>query len=849
MTEQRLHLRMNGHRASAKAGKNLYLYQHFQQNGHNFENATVQIIDYIDSNTVPDITKALGDLEQFWINTLSTAYPLGLNDNIKGSGNISQSSIIDVYFTARITRYNRGHGRKSHLRTEKRKKKIYKDNEEIEQVKRNIKNDFMLNKNIFYKKITSLQNRQLKQVYKSCGDEIGFFYNVFRSWVHTFSPPKTRTPKKDTDCIIFNFSSKALDHINLNSIVRDTRVQSFLPNNIIPFCPLKVYYKYDLPLGRRICNYSNFLKNLDSSQIRSILDGSCSCTNSPFLYPPRGHVLTGNLGIVADDDLRLLMSYGTKYREPVYLSASDLSNSLLRDVDNFIKNKSRKYKLQNNSFEDWKNNVNRIINNKIKFFAEHKPHLFSSKTSALKEHNVKSCLDALKDKYIICSVDKASSNYVFICKKLYVIILMTELGVDLETLDCIGNTTYQPVVRTEDDIIISHCDILSGEFGIDVTDENKCIPKIFWNPKLHKTPYKARFIAGASNCTTKQLSVYVNKALKVVREYFSRYCSTVYKNSGVNCNWSINSSTQFIEKLQNIDVFNIQVYDFTTLYTNLDLGVVEKLLSEMIDLLFSNINKYICISKFEDKSFFSKKVYNNYYCFDSELLKKAIKFLLQNTFVSFGNIILRQTKGIPMGGNSSSQFADLSLAKSEFDYQKSLLASKKMNLAKLLSNNGRYVDDLCVFNYLNFANLISDIYPEDLVMERSGDNNKDINYLDIRIKICNGNISTEVYNKVEDFNFPVVMYTFPNGNMPVNIGYNVFYGQLLRYSNICSHVSSFVFSSNKLYCTLVSRSYNHWQLVLKFRTLLRNHPHILLKYQICDAKSIEKDIFKIDLTV
>ena len=301
-----------------------------------------------------------------------------------------------------------------------------------------------------------------------------------------------------------------------------------------------------------------------------------------------------------------------------------------------------------------------------------------------------------------------------------------------------------------------------------------------------------------------------------------------------------------MQKLQSIDVFNIQVYDFTTLYTNLDLGVVEKLLFEMIDLLFSSTNKYICISKFEDKSFFSKKVYNNYYCFDSELLKQAIRFLLQNTFVSFGNIILRQTKGIPMGGNSSSQFADLSLAKSEFNYMKSLLASKKMNLAKLLSNNGRYVDDLSVFNYLNFANLISDIYPVDLVMERSGDDNKDINYLDIRIKISNSIISTEVYNKVEDFNFPVVMYTFPNSNMPINIGYNVFYGQLLRYSVICSHVSTFIFSSNKLYCILISRSYNHWQLVLKFRALMKNNPNILLKYKICDAKNIEKDIFRIN---
>ena len=77
-----------------------------------------------------------------------------------------------------------------------------------------------------------------------------------------------------------------------------------------------------------------------------------------------------------------------------------------------------------------------------------------------------------------------------------------------------------------------------------------------------------------------------------------------------------------------------------------------------------------------------------------------------------------------MGGNSSSQFADLSLAKSEFNYMKTLLSSKKLNLAKLLSNNCRYVDDINIFNYLHFNNLISYIYPSDLVMDRSGDNNK-----------------------------------------------------------------------------------------------------------------------------
>ena len=92
------------------------------------------------------------------------------------------------------------------------------------------------------------------------------------------------------------------------------------------------------------------------------------------------------------------------------------------------------------------------------------------------------------------------------------------------------------------------------------------------------------------------------------------------------------------------------------------------------------------------------------------------------------------------------------------------------------------------------------------------------------------------------------MYTFPNSNMPIEIGYNVFYSQLLRYSGICSHVSSFVSSSNKLYLILVNRSYNHWKLVLKFRVLLKNYPNILLKYKICDSRIIEKDIFKIKNT-
>ena len=75
---------------------------------------------------------------------------------------------------------------------------------------------------------------------------------------------------------------------------------------------------------------------------------------------------------------------------------------------------------------------------------------------------------------------------------------MKELGVDGTHFNCLGNQTYSPVLDNETEIVEKHCRILQDKFGIIVKDVNKKLPRIFWNPKLHKVPYKARFIAGAT---------------------------------------------------------------------------------------------------------------------------------------------------------------------------------------------------------------------------------------------------------------------------------------------------------------------------------------------------------------
>ena len=117
-------------------------------------------------------------------------------------------------------------------------------------------------------------------------------------------------------------------------------------------------------------------------------------------------------------------------------------------------------------------------------------------------------------------------------------------------------------------------------------------------------------------------------------------------------------------------------------------------------------------------------------------------------------------------------------------------------------------------------------------MERSGNDNKFVNYLDIAVNIYSHKFTTKMYNKVDDFNFEVVSFTFPHSNISINIGYNLLYSQLIRYYRICSEVQDFIHSSRKLYRELSLRGYSHWGLVRKFHLFIKNNSEVINEYNI-----------------
>ena len=53
-----------------------------------------------------------------------------------------------------------------------------------------------------------------------------------------------------------------------------------------------------------------------------------------------------------------------------------------------------------------------------------------------------------------------------------------------------------------------------------------------WTVKLHKNPYKQRYIADSAKCSTKPLSQILTRILTAVKEGLQKYCDTAYARSG-----------------------------------------------------------------------------------------------------------------------------------------------------------------------------------------------------------------------------------------------------------------------------------------------------------------------------
>ena len=173
-------------------------------------------------------------------------------------------------------------------------------------------------------------------------------------------------------------------------------------------------------------------------------------------------------------------------------------------------------------------------------------------------------------------------------------------------------------------------------FGIELSDDDKRLPYLYWTPKLHKSPVKHRFIAGSGKCTTNQLSSLLTKILTVIKTGPEKYCSIKTSNTGVNNMWILKNSTNLLSSLGHLGVHkatSIQTFDFSFLYTSIPHDLLKSRINNIINNAFKHKNgatQYIHIRVGRNKSYFTSDPLNGGSKYTANDICKMIEFLVDN---------------------------------------------------------------------------------------------------------------------------------------------------------------------------------------------------------------------------
>ena len=178
--------------------------------------------------------------------------------------------------------------------------------------------------------------------------------------------------------------------------------------------------------------------------------------------------------------------------------------------------------------------------------------------------------------------------------------------------------------------------------GIELSDDDKRLPYLYWTPKLHKPPVKHCFIAGSSKCTTKQLSSLLTKILAVIKTGQEKYSSIKTSYTGVNNMWILKNSTNLLSSLSHLGVYRTtssQTFDFSTLYTSIPHDLLKSHMNSIINNAFKYKNgatRYSHIKVGRNKSYFISDPLNGDNKYTANDICKMIEFLVDNIYLRFG---------------------------------------------------------------------------------------------------------------------------------------------------------------------------------------------------------------------
>ena len=133
-------------------------------------------------------------------------------------------------------------------------------------------------------------------------------------------------------------------------------------------------------------------------------------------------------------------------------------------------------------------------------------------------------------------------------------------------------------------------------------------------------------------------------------------------------------------------------------------------------------------------------------------MSDALHFILDNIFIRFGSILYRQIAGIPVGTNCAPLVADLFLFCYERGFMLSLSDNDQTDIIEAFNSTSRYLDDLLNIDTPYFEQMVGQLYPTKLQLNKANSSDTEAPFLELNLYITNGIVSSKIYDKRDDFN-------------------------------------------------------------------------------------------------
>ena len=358
------------------------LSQHFNQGPCQGAEYTVHIIEKLEGDGRDEnnaIDKGIASLrrrkETEWMLKLQTVYPFGLNDRIGDEYMTDrEENIVSLRFPPlkRIKKHT------VRVRTKYNPKNDFIVENFIYIIMESIREDRKNSINLIRVLLSSLRKSQIRKIGEKIQDFLEeksenfqflqyflaaldiIYGKLFSEKSLNNKPFRKAVPKYR---INVKFLSKGVDFININKIIKDNN--KLLPD-IFQDDPPMIVYQLENPIRSNIFNHKKAVQNTDiTSFLNDPTTVPCNCTNSPFVDEHHGHIITGDLNIVENDQLKELLQKGPKYREPENINWENIKISLNQSLDDSIKAWGEKEGLAKEYFTQWKINVMQNIRQKI----------------------------------------------------------------------------------------------------------------------------------------------------------------------------------------------------------------------------------------------------------------------------------------------------------------------------------------------------------------------------------------------------------------------------------------------------------------------------------------------------